>query len=185
MRTGQGKRRAEWGWGVESRGGGGQGPLTMRVGVHRDGPRAGTASLVPAVVGMLHPGAGGTVVHAFILGPQAMQAQPMALGPHQLHADGASSGPDAQLGHTVLAHAAHQLGRARAQLPSLGSLHPPAGRQPQPWGAAPHRDVAEQGSRLAAVHGAPCQPRHGLQHHPCGTRTWHQWGTGLGPLPPS
>lgn len=87
---------------------------------------------------MLHPGAGGTVVHAFILRPQAMQAQPMAPGPHQLHADRASSGPDAQLRHTVLAHAAHQLSRARAQLPGLGSLHPPAGRQPQPWGAAPH-----------------------------------------------
>lgn len=113
----------------------------MRVWVDCDRPRAGTARLVPAVVSMLHPGAGGAVVHAFVLRPQAVQSQPMASGPHQLHADGTSSRPDPQLRHTVLAHPAHQLGRGRAQLPLLRPLHPPAGSEPQPRGAAPHGDI--------------------------------------------
>lgn len=48
--------------------------LTMRVGVDCDRPGARTACLVPAVVSMLHPGTWGTVVYAFVLGPQAVQS---------------------------------------------------------------------------------------------------------------
>lgn len=53
---------------------GGQLSLTMRVGVDCDRPGACTACLVPAVVRMLHPGAWGAVVNAFILGPQTVQS---------------------------------------------------------------------------------------------------------------
>lgn len=48
--------------------------LTMRVGVDCDRSRACTACLVPAIVSMLNPGTWGTVVYAFILGPQAVQS---------------------------------------------------------------------------------------------------------------
>lgn len=124
---GCGKRTAREGRKGDKQVGRGWLSLTMRVGVDRDGPGARTACLVPAIVSVLHPGAGCTVVYAFVLGPQAVQSQPMTSGSHQLHTDRTPSRPDSQLCHTVLTHSTHKLSRTRAQFALLWSLHPPAG----------------------------------------------------------